>query len=268
MSQRFRPLLPTSMDPSLPRLPYDVFISIIGELASQCCYRSLRACSQTCHILLHPCRVHLFSTINIDNNAHQFAALLNRNSAISSYVQYLTYQPSVLTEDVANALLLLNKIRTFVLCDFHCDQRWDSLTPHIQHALIHLFSSPSITRISIYQSSHFPVVLLSTCSNLKHLVIRRQTSFTSEMCDTIKHAHRPPKLLSLDISGVSIPAGNEWHPVGKDRTDGLPLLDLSHLQSLTFRMEGMRKIVLENILRACVGLERLNITGMTLTSIL
>jgi hypothetical protein len=256
------------MDPSSPRLPYDVFIPIIEELASQRCYRSLRACSQTCHILLHPCRVHLFSTINIGKNAHQFAALLNGNPAISSYVQYLTYQPSIFTEDVANALLLLNKIRIFVLCDFHCDERWDSLTPHIQHALIHLLSLPSITRISIYQSSHFPVVLLSTCSNLKHLVIRRQTSFTSQMCDTIMHAHRPPKLLSLDISGVTIPAEDEWHPVGKTRADGLPLLDLSHLRSLTFRMEGMRRIFLENILGACVGLERLDITGMTITPIL
>lgn len=252
------------MNPSPARLPYDIFVSIIDELASQGCYRSLRACSQTCRMLLHPCRVHLFSTMKIDKNAHQFAALLNGNSTIPHYIRYLTYQPSVLTADIANALLLLNKIQTFVLYDFHYPQGWDSLTPHIRHALIRLFSSPSITRISIYQSSHFPAVLLSSCSNLKHLILRRQVSFTFPMCDTILDGHEPPKLLSLDLSGATIPAVGEWHPFGQTRADGPPPLDLSHLQSLSFRMEGVRKIFLENVLGACLKLERLSVSGMNI----
>lgn len=256
------------MDSSPTRLSYDIFILIIEELASQRCYGDLRACSQTCRTLLHPCRVHLFSTINIDKNAHQFAALIDGNSTIPHYVQNLTYQPSILTEDIANALLSLTKIRTIVLCDFHYAQGWHSLTPHIQHALIHLFSSPSIKLVSMYQSSHFPAFLLSNCSNLKHLVIHRQVSFASEMCNTILDAHRPPKLLSLNISGATIPAEGEWYPFGKTRTDGLPLLDLSRLQSLSFRMEGMRKVFLENILHACLKLECLSISGMIITTIL
>lgn len=248
------------MDPSLTRLPYDIFILIIRELASQCCYEDLRACSQTCRMLLHPCRVHLFSSISIGNNARQFATLLNGNSAIPNYVQNLTYQPTILSEDIANALLLLNNIRSFVLCGSH--YAWDSLTPHIQHALINLFSSSSVTRISICQLSHFPAILLSSSSNLKHLVIRRETSFISEMCDTTLYVHGPPKLLSLDISRATIPTVDEWHPVGKSRADGLPLLDLSALQSLAFRMEGMRKTFLENILGTCLKLERLSVSGI------
>jgi len=246
---------------STTRIPYDIFIPIIEELASQHCYEGLRACSQACRMLLHPCRVHLFSTVNIDNNAHQFAALLARNSTIPNYVQNLTYQPTILSEDIANALLLLNNIRTFVLshCDFHYPR---GLTPHIQHALIHIFSSLSVTHISISQSSHLPAILLSSCSNLKHLVIRRETSFTSEICNTILDTHRPPKLLSLDISRATIPTVEEWHPVSKTRADGLPLLDLSDLQSLAFRTEGMQKVFLEKILGASPKLERLSITGI------
>ena len=249
------------MDPSpSTRIPYDIFIPVLEELASQRCYEALRACSQTCLMLLHPCRVHLFSTINIDNNAHQFAALLAANSTIPNYIRNLTYQPSILSEDIANALLLLNNIRTF-RCDFHYPWGWDSLPPHIQHALIHIFSSPSITRISISQSSHFPAILLSSCSNLKHLVIRPKASFTSEMCNTILEPHEPPKLLTLDISRATMPTIEEWHPAAKTRADGLPLLDLSGLQSLAFRMEGMRKIFLEKILGACHKLERLSVSG-------
>ena len=255
---------------SSTRVPYDIFIPIIEVLASQHCYDTLRACSQASHMLLHPCRVHLFSTIHIDNNAHRFAALLAGNSTISNYVQNLTYQPTILSEDIANALLLLNNIRNFVLshCDFHYPRGWDSLTPHIQHALIHIFSSPSITRISISQSSHFPAILLSSCSNLKHLVIRREASFTAQMCDAILDARGPPKLLSLDISRATMPTVEEWHPVDKTRADGLPLLDLSGLQTLAFRMEGMRKILLEKILGACLNLKHLSVSGIISTIIL
>lgn len=253
-------------------IPYDIFVPIIEELAWQRCYEGLRACSQACRILLHPCRVHLFSTVTISGNARQFAALvLTGNSTIPQYVQHLTYQPTILTEDIANALLLLNNIQTFVLshCDFHYPRGWDSLTPHIQQALIHIFSSRSITCISISQSSHLPAILLSSCSNLKHLVIRREASFTSELCDTILDTHGPPKLLSLDISRATLPiVEEEWHPVSKMRADGLPLLDFSNLQSLAFRMEVMQKIFLKKILGASLKLERLSVSGTLLLTCL
>ena len=259
------------MDSSPAPIPYDIFILVIEELALQRCYDGLRACSRTCRILLHPCRVHLFSTIDIDSNAHKFAALLAGNSTIPNYVQHLTYQPTNLNEDIANALFLLNNIQTFVFshCDLYYPRGWDSLTPHIQRALIHIFSSPSITRISISQSSHFPAILLSSCSNLKHLVIRHATSFRSDMCcdNTILNTHGPPKLLSLDISRATMPMveTQEWYPINKTRPDGFPLLDLSGLQTLAFRMEGMQRVFLEKILGACLKLERLSISGIIVT---
>ena len=50
---------------STPRIPYDVLISIIDALASEKRVEELRAFSQACHMLLHPCRAHLFSAVTI-----------------------------------------------------------------------------------------------------------------------------------------------------------------------------------------------------------
>ena len=76
---------------SLPRIPYDILTLVIDQLASEGSYDELGACSQTCQMLLHPCRVHIFSHVDIDeDNAPEFVDLLKNNSTIAQYIQELT----------------------------------------------------------------------------------------------------------------------------------------------------------------------------------
>jgi len=245
-----------------PRIPYDILVSIIDELALRGQLKDLRACSQACHMLLHPCRVNLFSAVTVGVNVRRFAALLNQNSTIQVYIRNLTYQPAILSEDIANALLLLNNIETLSLQGYMTSS-WGSLTPQTQHALIHLFSSPSVTRILVYGFADVPAILLSSCSNLKHLDLHSPANFTSEASNTPFLA--PPKLISLDISKVRRPAVESL--LNERRVDGLPILDLSGHRSLTVRLmqgPGDEKH-LEQILRSASKLQHLGFTGIFIT---
>lgn len=250
------------------RIPHDILISIIDELAFQGCFESLRACSRTCRMLLHQCYTHLFSTITIiHNNATQFAALLHQNPKIQGYVRELYYEPSISSEVLAKAFLLLSSVKTLSLqgrCGASATlcSKWCSLPPHMQHALGHLFGSPSVTHIRIYHFTNVPAILLSSCSNLRHLDINRSTSFTSKACNTPLLA--PPKPLSLNIAKALGPAMKKLL-IGR-RADGLPMLDLSSLQSLTTTIRMMHESAddrhLGQILRSTPKLEHLDITGI------
>jgi 6-pyruvoyl-tetrahydropterin synthase len=138
-------------------------------------------------MLLHPCRIHLFATIGIYENALQFAALLKKNSTIANYIQELdfTYHNDM-TEDLANTFLLLNNIKT--LNFYSC--LWKSLPPHIQHVFTHLFPSPSISCLYVDNVHGLPATLLSSCSTLKHLTISACKVSSSVTCDNMRNTSR------------------------------------------------------------------------------
>lgn len=250
-------------------LPYDIFTRIVDQLASQGNYEEdLRSCSQTCRMLVHPCRVHLFSAIVIKDNAHHFADLLKRNPTIANYIRELTYHTRVLSEDIANAFLLLNNIETLVLRahDAYSDVcKWTLLTPHLQRALIHLFNSPSLTCVHIDLFEDLPAILLSSCSNLRHLKLTYCDSFSPKACDTAIRV--PPKLLSLHVTNRKTCNAMEGLRT-ITRPDGLPILDLSCLQSLLIDIKVMKdEIALGHMLRSMDKLEVLKCRGIALPCI-
>ena len=241
------------------RIPYDVLVSVIDELASQRYTAELRACSQTCRMLVHPCYTHLFSTISIHQNASQFAALLHRNPKIQHYVRNLSYYPEDTSEAIANAFLMLDNVETLFMANRYNSYRireWSSLPLHIQHALLHLCNSPSVTNIRMERFINLPSILLSNCSNLKHLHVVCPTGFTFQVCDTMRP---PPKLLSLDVSLYeTMPIELEW--IYERQTNGLPTLDLSILESLSFPVFRSWKegyLPVERILRSSPKLKNL-----------
>ena len=77
------------MDPqSNLRISYDILNFIIDQLGSEHCYNELKAFSQTCQMLLHPCHAYLLSTITLSdlNSTAEFSALLEENCKIAGYV--------------------------------------------------------------------------------------------------------------------------------------------------------------------------------------
>ena len=92
------------------RVAYDILTLVFDQLALERSHGSLNACSQTCRIFFHSCRVHLFFAVQTrESNASKFVALLKENSTIQKYIQefdYLIYFPHCITrEDLANTFI-------------------------------------------------------------------------------------------------------------------------------------------------------------------
>lgn len=91
------------------RIPYGLLNSIVNELSFQGGSEALRACSQTCRMLLGPCYAHLFSTTTTrcSISESQLVASLhqNRNSKIQRIWPHPIYWE--LWEALADAFLYL-----------------------------------------------------------------------------------------------------------------------------------------------------------------
>ena len=254
------------------RIPYDILTLIIDQLASERNYNGLRTCSQTCRILLHPCRVHLFSDVAIDShNTRKFATLLKKNSTILKYIHKLTirfnYRDITTADygDLANAFLLLNDVKIFniIAGRYYCN--WERLPPNLKHAFVHLLRSPSLSTLFLDRITNFPVFLLSSCSTLKHLAMTDCYAFSSKACDQLDIHGAPPQLLSLNLSDNSLlVAGTAMEDLPKmKRASGLPVLDLSSLRSLVVRVDCSRKEKdFEHLLRLSPKLDYLEWSGI------
>jgi hypothetical protein len=218
-------------------------------------------------MLLHPCRVHIFSDVLIDEeNASEFVALLKNNSTIAQYIQELTsnslhYSFDVGSEDLANTFLLLNNVKKLNFNDIH-GRSWERLPPYMQHAFTHLLSSPSMSSFSIYNVHDFPVTLLSSCSTLKHLSISGCHLVSAKAWDNIPGA--PPQLLSLRLSykypDLTIAKGDLTK---MKRTSGIPMFDFSSLRSLSAHVtDKWQEKNFEDILRLTPKLDDLTCSGI------
>ena len=243
------------------RISYDILNLIIDQLGSELRYNELKACSQTCQMLLHPCRVYLLSTINLyySNYAAQFSALVEKNSTIAEYVQELHYSFSTnVNEDLANAFLRLNNLQTLKLYGQRPSD-WNALlSPRMRHSLTQLLRSPSLRSLSVYRF-YLPASILSSCSTLKHLALSRSHIFP-EACDNILTA--PPQLLSLNLSDCV--SGAIKGVYSMRRASGPPILDLSNLRSLISNMCGRNQLEdhLEYILHSTPKLNSLDFPGI------
>ncbi|KAF8156786.1 hypothetical protein B0H34DRAFT_473651 [Crassisporium funariophilum] len=248
-------------------LPYDILQTIIQELAEESAKErkkkeTLSACSLTCRAFVHPCRTHLFSTIDfsryptgrLDKPPH----LVLQNTLLAAYCQTLVYElgPPHETDGMAEALLHLKNIRSFTLLG-HRLRGWSALSPRTQQAFIHLFSLPSLTKIVIMfqHNEGLPAILLASCRNLVNLFLIGCINLTSTSC--LADLSPPPRLLSLHLRCLD-PAMNSLLDIRRSET--VPIIDISHLQRLTvescFSDDGYK--IVEKILLVARKLEWLD----------
>ena len=121
---------------------------------------------------------------------------------------------------------LLDNVKTFLFaCGAFSINKWPWLIPCIQRVLIHLFNSPSVSKIRLKHFMGLPSIFLSDYSNLKHF---EYYWWFHVYVWGLRHLCPPPKILSH-------PMVREWiyNKQTKKQTNGLPKLDLSIPESLS-----------------------------------
>ncbi|KAF8156815.1 hypothetical protein B0H34DRAFT_847848 [Crassisporium funariophilum] len=248
-------------DPTLSMietLPYDILETIIEEVAKDSGYKrinkeTLSACSLTCRAFVHPCRTHLFSTIDFSqyragwkNHSPQ---LVLQNTSLAAHCRTLVFELGTPheTDDIAEALLQLKKICCFRFID-KSQRGWKAVSPRMQQALIHLFGLPSLTmvKLSLDGKARLPAILLSSCRNLVDLKIG-DLDIASTSAGSLTELGPPPRLLSLSLL-TSAHAMQSLLDINCSET--VPIIDISHLKRLrvgSVRTEDDYK-TLENIL--------------------
>ncbi|KAF8156824.1 hypothetical protein B0H34DRAFT_798192 [Crassisporium funariophilum] len=250
-------------------LPYDILETIIQKLAEdsedkRINNKALSVASLTCRAFLHHCRTHLFSSIKTikrrfyipERNDYDPHALI-QNPSLAAYCQTLVLHldPRLETGDMAEALLQLKKIHSFDLCG-HSSRGWNTFSPRMQQAFIHLFGLPSLTKvvISLAGMPGLPVILLSSCRNLVDLSLTDpSTALTS--ASWFADLGPPPRLISLKLWGLG-PAMTSLLDIRRSET--VPIIDISHIRSLLVDFDEDGHKTLERILLLARRLESLN----------
>ncbi|KAF8156835.1 hypothetical protein B0H34DRAFT_474909 [Crassisporium funariophilum] len=227
-------------------LPYDILETIIQKLAEDSEDKrinnaALSVASLTCQAFLHHCRTHLFSSIDtyryLGKPQGNVPHALVQNPSLAAHCQTLVLHldPHHETGDMAEALLQLKKIRSFTLCG-HPSRGWNTFSPRMQQAFIHLFGLPSLTEVRIVCEGMpgLPAFLLSSCRNLVDLsLINPYTALTSASCPA--DLGPPPRLLSLHLQGL-YPAMTSLLDIRRSET--VPIIDISHIRSLSVYFEA------------------------------
>ncbi|KAF8156885.1 hypothetical protein B0H34DRAFT_476957 [Crassisporium funariophilum] len=238
--------IPHPTQSTIEKLPYDILETIIQELAEESGKESkeketLSACSLTCRAFVHPCRTHLFSSIDFSTYSPGHSPhLILQKPSLAAHCRTLVFRlgPSQESEDTAAALLQLKRIRSFTL-DGRSPHGWNALSPAMQQAFIHLFGLPSLTNVTIGLDGipldeGLPAILLSSCRNLVDLNLDGfRTAFTSACC--LANLGPPPRPLSLSSRYLD--------PVMKSlldirRSETVPIIDLSHVRRLTVECDN------------------------------
>ncbi|KAF8156833.1 hypothetical protein B0H34DRAFT_474757 [Crassisporium funariophilum] len=231
---------------TIEMLPYDVLETIIQKLVEdsedkRINNEALSVASLTCRAFLHHCRTHLFSSINtyrdrVGKPQEKDPHALVQNPSLAAHCQDLVLylDPHQETGDMTEALLQLKKIHSFTLWG-HPSRGWNTFSPRMQQAFIHLFGLPSITQVVIFFEGMpgLPAILLSSCRNLVDLsLIDPYTALTSESC--LAELGPPPRLLSLHLRGLN-PTMTSLLDIRHSET--VPIIDISHIRSLSVDFE-------------------------------
>jgi hypothetical protein len=163
-------------------LPLDILLYIIDLLADNADIKSLQILSQACKSLVPLCRKHLFSSLclhsTLNSESERFSDLLSKNPDLARYVRSLNYRVyNPIGDHVLNILDILKKrssLQSIQLVSSLIEPLdWNDFHESMQSSLIFLIQLPTVTFLSIRSLTGFPATVLSGCSNLNHIDLRR-----------------------------------------------------------------------------------------------
>ncbi|KAF8903438.1 hypothetical protein CPB84DRAFT_1774143 [Gymnopilus junonius] len=172
------------------KLPFDLILATIDQVAYCNDISTLRSCSLLHRDLLPHCRKHLFRTFDLrtaiphtDQYLSKFDALLTSSPQLTRYVRVVHIvcvrdSPLGLTEwllarpFVAHFLRLLCNVEMLGLyIDFMQDVSWNAITPEIQYEIERIITQPCCTQLALSCLVDIPPSLLNKCRFLKGLSI-------------------------------------------------------------------------------------------------
>ncbi|KAF8968044.1 hypothetical protein BDZ97DRAFT_1916272 [Flammula alnicola] len=165
-----------------PVVPFDVIEVILDILAwdyNEPYFRSLEACSLTCHSFLPLCRKRIFASIKVNgtysrrsNRTNMLSDLLTTAPDIADYVRELHFGITNDDEEYFNGLpeilrrlTNLNSLHLFHHGSGKLD--WKGLALPIKDAMACLMSLPTLTSLDLSWIANFPVSALISCTHLQ-----------------------------------------------------------------------------------------------------
>ena len=260
------------------QLPLDIFQHIINILAAETKHNSptyldeLRACSLACRSLLGMSRKHIFRYVRIYDNkksTEKFCQLLEDAPAIANLVQHVKFscpmqkpgdeaEPEVTSrrELLSRGVAKLSHVRSLYL--YSIDDVPDEVLP----AIIHLLRLPTCTFVTL--SCRFPAAYLAHCPNLECLDIDLDYFHATRGLGPNQRARHPidgeyiqfspdttpPQLVEFrytadhDFRQYSVEDPSVLEDsigillIEAKRSDGLPLIDWTHLKKVSIRGAG------------------------------
>ena len=251
---------------------------------------ALKACSQTCTVLLPLCRKYIFQSVlltssqSIAYRAHQPWSpstvtvirpenwhFLATNPTISEYVQKLTYIVSTydfLKDDVPCVLERLHHVRSFNVIN---RKNWKLAPPRLKDALLRVVQSRFITCLTI-SVVEFPITAFLACVNLTDLSV---SSIDSDFADVDEQESSTliSSDLDFDATDVLVPRLRvfAYGFMGKryamnllyaKRPNGGPLLDFTNIRRLSVYVEEQSNLAAAHALvKTTNNLESLRYRG-------
>ncbi|KAF8870587.1 hypothetical protein CPB84DRAFT_1717056 [Gymnopilus junonius] len=274
---------------SFSDIPLEIIYQVIDALQDD--LPALKACSQTCRVLLPLCRKYIFQTVRLIPRSGPssaqirspprlitlFGRLLNRNPGIADYVQNLVYTTESLDLQGDNYLEVLRTLERFPrvqLFHFHsANAEWNAYEL-LSLGLANIIQSSSLKCLELSNIRSLPMSIFIPCINLTYLSLsfigdggttqsREQLHFSREsvaQLQSLKFRRSAEYMKTLVTAKCS---------------DNLPVLDFSGLRSLEVIAYGDSDLVsayavisitdkLETFICTAVDLEN-GFTGLSTT---
>ena len=254
-----------------PVLPLEICEIVIDMLASKKNNQtSVQDCSCVSRSFLHLCRKHIFATRKIVNQGAQRKSveLINRAPAIANYIRHLELSFGKWDDgpnDFLCTLQRLTKVESLTIS--HWDfLDWRTLQWPVQNALLRLMYLPTFTTLTLRSVDNFLLADLVHAANLRCLKILKfySTTFFENSTDAapVTPIILPEKSVQLrellfDSEGMS----GIKQITDARRFDGLPVIDLTGLASLSVNVDDMD--ALRTFLKQCEYLVKLELTSKT-----
>jgi hypothetical protein len=253
---------------SLSDCPPEIIEVVISFLQDD--LSALKACSQTCVVLLSLCRKYIFHSLLITNslNLSHLVDYLNRwrssritqvrpkiwhfldaNPTISEYVHKITYHMSTFDLEDGDVLRVLDQLHNHNVHSFQLigaspplSMKWAQVPQRLGDALLHVMQAPLITCLALSQIANFPIVALRACVNLTELTISmvdfhvstvdEQAALTSTPSfDVVRIPQLQTFALEIYSDQYAMCLLNARHPI-----DG-PVLDFSNVRKLCLMVD-------------------------------